>query len=503
MAAMNLDKLFGGLIPKKQPKGVSSVTPTHNPQNKDTILTAPTYTEHRAALYDDRLTKNSKQLLQDLFKQDPDVSAAVGSYLTLADTPLSMLVYDVKGQIDRAATETLMQLIRALTRPTDYTAGFSLKANLQTLCAELRYMTLLRGGIGTELVFDKNLVPSRLQHVDLDSVEWFEKEPGVYKPRQKVPGKTDGVSLDIPTFFVAFHRRDPTKIYPSSDFVSVINTVAARQQVVNDLYRIMQVTGFPRMSLKVIEEVLVKNAPASVKENPDELMSWTNSQLANVADTFAELRADQAFAHTDSIEPKVINDKAPGAAVDISKVIDVLNAQNQAALKTMATVIGRGTGSVQVASAEVRIAAMNADQLNVPLKNLLDQALTFLLNSYGVPGFVECTFSPAELRPDLELEPQKVLRQSRLQNDLSLGLITDEEYHLQMHGRLPPAGAPPLSGTGFMNQGPEVRTDDVSPNANSGSLSKSMTPEGGGAEAVRSKATPKVRAGIELTLNIQ
>jgi hypothetical protein len=58
-----------------------------------------------------------------------------------------------------------------------------------------------------------------------------------------------------------------------------------------------------------------------------------------------------------------------------------------------------------------------------------------------------------------------------------------------------------LSGTGFMNAGPEVRTDDVSPNQ--GSLERSLVPEGGGADAVRSKNTPKANNGIQLTLNIQ
>jgi len=317
--------------------------------------------------------------------------------------------------------------------------------------------------------------------VDFKTLEFFERTPGEYKPRQKVSGRNEGIELDIPSFFVSFHRRDPTKIYPSSDFLSVINTVAARQQVINDLYRIMQVTGFPRISLKIVEDVLMKSAPASVKEDPNTLVAWANEQLNSVANTFGVLRADQAFAHFDSIEPSVINDKNPGASVDISQVVDVLNSQNQSALKTMATVIGRGDGSVGVASAEVRIAAMNADQLNVPLSQFLDQILTFLLNSYGIQGFVETKFAPAELRPDLELEPQKVLRQSRLLKDLSLGLLTDEEYHLQAHGRLAPAGAAVLMGTGFDNKGAEVRTDDVSSNANGGSLGRSLTPEGGAA----------------------
>lgn len=484
------DSLFAQLLkPLKNMKKATSVTPTFNSQAPERVLTLPLYREHLDVLYDQRLAKTSQDLLQDLFRNDPDVSAAVGSYLTLSDTPMTSMVYTYEGELDPVGTVTLAKLVRALTRPTDYTQGFQMKTSLAMLCQELRYMLLLRGGIAGELVFNKLLVPERLQQVDFKTLEFFETEPGKYKPRQKVSGQNEGVLLDFPSFFIAYHRRDPTKVYPTSDFMSVINTVAARQQVVNDLYRIMQVTGFPRIALKVVEEVLMKSAPAEVKADAARTASWANEQLNSVSGAFATLRADQAFAHFDSVEPSVINDKKPGAEANISGVIDVLNAQNQAALKTMATVIGRGNGSTGVASAEVRIAAMNADQLNVPLKHFLDQALTFLIHVYGIQGFVETHFAPAELRPDLELEPQKVLRQSRMLTDLSLGNITDVEYHMVNYGRLPPASAKPLQGTGFQDKGPEVRTDDVSPNANGGSLGRSLTPEGG--EAARGNAVKK------------
>jgi hypothetical protein len=286
------------------------------------------------------------------------------------------------------------------------------------------------------------------------------------------------VNLDIPTFFVSYHRRDVTQIYPESDFVSVINTAAARQQVIDDLYRIMQVTGYPRIALQVVEDVLSKNAPINVRDDANALQTWMRARLAEVASSFAGIRPDMPFAHFDSVKPSIINEKNPGAAVNISNVIDVLNAQNQAALKTMATVIGRGSGATGVASVEARIACMNADQLNKPLKQLLDQIFTFLIHCHGVQGYVVTCFDPSELRPATELEPQLALRAARLLKDLSLGLITDEQYSLAMYGRLPNEGAPKLSGTNFPpTGGPVVNTDNVSPNE--GTLDRSLVPQGG------------------------
>lgn len=491
MAAPSVDKLFAqaGVI-KKQPKAATSITPTYNPQNRDQILTVPTYREHLQALRDNRLSQSSQDLLKAMFKQDPDVSAAVGAFLTLSDTPMSYMVRDIDGNIDPVASAALPKLVRALTSATDYTLGFTFKPSMSLLVQEMRYMLMLRGAIGNELVFDKNLVPSRLQHVDMASIEWLEKEPGVYKPRQRQAGKNEGQMLDIPSFFVAFHRRDPTTIYATSDFVSVINTAAARTQVINDLYRIMQITGFPRIDIKVLEETIVANAPESVKNDPILMREWANERMNDVASTFASLRADQSFVHMDSIEVSTVNDKNPGAGLQIEQVIEVLNAQNQAALKTMATVIGRGSGAAGVASVEARIAAMNADQLNVAIKAQLEQVLTFLLNVFGIPGFVEVNFAPAELRPTMELEAQKTLKASRLRQDLSDGLITDEEYHLQMYGRLAPDGVEELSGSGFMSKTDStVDANDVTPNNDP--LGRSQTGEGAKAAKSNGKVGSK------------
>src|SRR3546814_1614486 len=59
------------------------------------------------------------------------------------------------------------------------------------------------------------------------------------------------------------------------------------------------------------------------------------------------------------------------------------------------------------------------------------------------------------------------MRASRLRNELSLGTITDEEYHLEIFGRPAPAGAPQLSGTNFLKPADAdvtIDTEGVSPN---------------------------------------
>lgn len=481
--------LLSIISPKSKPKkGGIAATGTFNPQQTQNILTAPQYQEHLSDIFSTRTADDSRTLMVQLVEHDPDVSAALSAYLTMANTTPVILVKDLDDQIDQEATKALHQRLRFMTRPVDYTKGFQMKQNLAQWCEELRYMVLLRGGIGVELIFDEKLAPADLRNVDLNSVEWFERKPGEYKPRQKVSGVQDGINLDIPTFFVAYYRQNPTKIYSNSPFVSTINTIAARQQVINDLYRIMQFTGYPRMEVKVVEEVLRKSMPANIKLDPNKEKEWINARMAEIQSSVMNIRADTAFVHMDSVEPGIMNEKSPGAGMDISKVIDTLNAQNQAGLKTMATVIGRGQAGVNTGSVEARIAAMNADELNVPVAAVLSNVFSFMIHQDGYQGFAEVTFVKGELRPELELEPQLTMKQSRLLTELSHGLITDLEYHLQMHRRLPPDGAPELSGTGFMTPAPaEGRADEVTPNSDP--LGRSLAPEG--SKMAKSKGVKK------------
>ncbi len=469
----NLGSILKVLLPKKSnPQGVST-TPTFNPSNTTNILALPTFRDHLTDIFTNRTALDNRDLLKSLFVTDPDMSAAVNAFLTVANTQPIMLVKDDTGQIDTAGQEILHQLLISLTTRTDYTSqGFKILQSMNFICESMRYMVLLRGLIGAELVVTKEFTPGEIRMVDGGKLEWYEKAAGQYTPRQRsLTGQI--IELDIPTFFVTWFRRDPTTIYSQSPFVSAINTVAARQQVINDLYRIMKITGFPRMTVKVMEEVLMKNAPASVKLTPETQQQYLRSQLTAITNSINSIGPEQTFIHYDSIEPGMMNEKNPGHAMNIDSVIGALNAQNQASLRTMATIIGRGTAGVNTATVEARVFSMNAEAINEPIADILSQIFTMALRLQGSQSYVEVSFTPVELRSENELETNNLIKAQRLRADLSLGLITDEEYHLKMYGRLPPPGAPVLSGTGFEQSGVAGEVDATGQPVSNDSLTRS------------------------------
>ena len=470
------------LPPKGNPKKAAvSTTPTFD--GTGNVLSVPGYREHLEDLFASRTANNSQELIKTLMFADPDVSAATNAYLTLADTEFQIHVTDLEGEEDKDGLQAVEKLVKALTTVTDYTLKFQRKKSLNQIAAQMRFMLLMRGSIGAELVFDKFLVPSEIKHVDTASLRWTEKKPNVFKPTQEQQDG-DPINLDIPSFFYDDYRQDPTEVYSRSPFTAAVNTIAARQQVINDLYRIMQRTGYPRIDIEVAEEVLLKSVPDLFKDDPVQTRKWVTDQIASITAQVDNLRADSALVHTDSFTAKILNESGPGRSMDVKSIIEVLNSANQSALKTMATVIGRGDSGINTSTTEARIFAMSADQLNVPVANILSQMFTYAMRLSGSESIVRVEFKKAEMRPPDELEPQLAVKQARLLTLLSYGIISDQMFYRLMFNKPKPEGTPDLSGTGFLNpmSGDVDGADsDISPNADP--LGRSVS---GGDSAARS-----------------
>lgn len=472
--ALNFSSLLKVVVPTRaNPKGTAQ-TATFNPSNTTNTLSLPDFRGHLQDIFNTRRASDSRTLLKALFTQDPDVSAAVNAFLTVANTQPVFICKDIDGLIDREAQKSLNIILTALVTRFDYKSGFELRPSIRSISEMMRYMVLLRGSVASELVLNKNQLPHQIRLVDPASLEFYETEPALYKPLQ-VADSGDDVSLDIPTFFLSYFRRDPTTIYSTSPFVSSINTVAARQQVVNDLYRIMRFTGYPRIEVKILEEVLIKNAPENIKADPVSRSNWVSDEINRISGQLSTLRPEQALVHTDSMETSILNDKNASAGLNVDSIVGALNAQNQAALRTMSTILGRGESGVNTASVEARLFTMTAEEINEPVSELWAQMMTMAVRIAGhVDTYVECSFRPAEMRPATELEAQMQMRQTRLLEELSLGIITDDEYHLEMHGRIRPDDAPELSGTGFQNkEAPPPEGEQPS------AIEKDVKPDGG------------------------
>lgn len=457
-----LDSITQIILPKSPKKKAQTHTATFDPSSKSEVTPLPNFKEHIADILSDRQSSTSRELIMQLVKSDPDASAALGSYLTTADISPVIRVLDVDGAVDREGSKLVNTIIEILTTRRDYSKGFSQKRTLRAIAEDLRYMILCRGGICAEAVYDEQLNLSRIAIPDIATFKFQEKESGVFIPWQVQAGEDK--KMDIPTLFIQWYRKSPTDTYGISPFTAGINTMAARQQVINDLYRIMQITGYPRMYAKVLEEVIAKSAPPEVRTDAKELRRYLRARRNEITGQLQSMRADQPMVHYDSVEIGIMNDTKPGMSVDIKQVIDTLNAQNQAGLKTMATVLGRGESGVNTGTVEAQLFGKMAGSINKPIGEILSEVLTQALRFQGSESRVEVIYPEVDLRSELEMEAQKSMRTSRLRQELSDGIITDDEYHIAVHGRIRPDNSPELSGTLFNSGGLEVDAEKVTPN---------------------------------------
>ena len=96
--ASTTGKIFEFILPTKISKaGGTSVTDTYKPGNTE-VLSAPTYREHLNDIYNTRVSSDAQTLLKELFRTDPDCSAAVNAYLTTSNTDLIYIVKDSAGE---------------------------------------------------------------------------------------------------------------------------------------------------------------------------------------------------------------------------------------------------------------------------------------------------------------------------------------------------------------------------------------------------------------------
>lgn len=469
-----LSKIGEVILPKGFKNGGAALTPNFNPQQSQQAIGAPDTDSHLRDLLNERVTDEDNELIQKLMVYDPDVSAAVSAYLTLSNTEMRYLVKTPQGILDPTGMTQVQQIIMQLTYTSDYSIGFTMPKSMKFRNEQLRYMILKRGSISLEMVLDQKFGLLDARNIDTNSLEWYEKKKGYLTPKQKQ--NNDEIDLNIPTFFYASHRQDPSNIYTKSSFISVINTVYARLQIIGDLYDIMQIAGYPRMTIKLLEETIVKNMSEVDRRDDKKRAAFVNAVMSDVTRKFGEIKPTQPIVHTDSLEVATLDiagGGGTGASIDVQPVIDVLNAQNQAALKSVATVLGRGASGVNTASVEAQIFSMQAAELNQPVADVWSQFLTFALRLAGSQNYVEVYFDKPEMRPPNELEPAYVQRQARLLKDLSLGIISDDEYHLAMYNRPKPPEAPELSGTNFLDAQGDTGNDPTSDTASA----KTNTPQ--------------------------
>ena len=188
------------------------------------------------------------------------------------------------------------------------------------------------------------------------------------------------------------------------------------------------------------------------------------------------LAPEDALVYLDSLEFEVENASNAGLSAEYTVLQDMANARLSTGSKTNGTVLGFASGSSNIASSEIMLFMRSCTgAIKAPIEEFWSRALTLSARLFGFDVVVKFTFDPIDLRPDNELLAFKQTKQMMILEQLSLGMISDDEACLQLTGSLSPPGMKPLSGTMFKQPTPPV-AEAGSPSNSGSTLNQKLAP---------------------------
>lgn len=408
-------------------------------------------------------------VIQNAQKYDPDFSQAIWAVTRFASTKIDIIFKNDKGEFDAEKSRQLKTLMDNI-----WLSSVN-EPDLNELSDNIIMELFMQGGLGLEVVLDNFKLPTRYVLVPSKEIKWRKKN-GIYSPFQEAMGKE--TNLNIPTFFFVNTDRRPDQAVADSPLLSAVQAVTFKQAVIADIQRVIRRAGYPRHKVTILEEVMRKNAPADIRMDPAKVSKWLIEQKESIARELAKLNPEDALVIFDSIEIDYLSTQG-SMTVDFRPIVTILDSQLTSALKVLPSILGKyaqGGGSQNIASVEAMTFVNTLSFLQERCDKLLGQAMTISARLMGMRGYVEVKHRPINLRPDLELEPQKLAKQNRILQLQSFGHITDSEAALELGILHLPKEE--LSGTLFLDGGPSTDTENISPNEDP--LGRSVT---GGAGA--------------------
>lgn len=400
--------------------------------------------------------------LRELARVDGTVGSAIFNFVEIAHTGFKVWAYDAStNQVSPEATQVARTLLARFDTVYDYTLGFADKPTIRMALEQMLLETVVANGVGCELVLNKDLMPDRLQVVNYDSLTWVSQGDGLRYPKQQ--GNDGDVELNIPNFFVGELHLTPAYAYTTPMLEPAINDAFFHREFIEDMRRTVRRAANPRLAAKLITEKILAACPVSIKMDPVKLQAWLDARRTEVENVLTGLEPEDALTFFDSVEIDAI--KMAGEKQDFVPLLNAISGLMATALKAPPSILGlRLEGSQSLSNTESMVFLKVAAAIRKPVEDIMSRALTLGVRLYGQNAYVVFEFDPIDLRPENEVEAFRVMRQSRILELLSLGLISDDEAFVELGIEYAPEGYTPLSGTNFQGKTSADAASKASPN---------------------------------------
>lgn len=396
-----------------------------------------------------RNTGSTKENIAIFAKVNPELSSAVDAYVRLALRKYTVVAYDrLTGEMNPDATRGAWAWLRSNDFIGNYAEGFvtvqPIRQLLESLAHEMRYY----GSCMVEVVLNAARVPDRIVPIGTRDLEWWPttKSKAVI-PVQDVEGNK--VRLDYPTIIYTALDQDLYYVNSDSPMEPALQPVLMAMQFLNDVRRVIRGAIHPRLKVTIDEELIRKAIPPEIQANPEKSTEWMDSIIAGVTEMINGLEPEEALVMMDFINAEYLTRGNVSLDREYTQLDTMSTGKITAGAKTLPSVVGRGANQT-TASVESMIFIKQVEgALQAPLNTVMSRAMTLISRLGGADVYVEFKLNDIDLRPESELAGFRSQQQARILEQLSLGLITDDEASVALTGKPAPAGMAQLSGTMF------------------------------------------------------
>ena len=412
-----------------------------------------------------------------LSKSSPDLSAAVAAAVRLSvSSDIQLMVRNPDGTINPEGVNLGQQLIRRFNFLHPTGKGFNTYRTIRSVSESLARELLIYGSCAIELGLGKSRLPEGLMPVSVTKLKFRAKG------KELVPFQvmgSDEVSLDIPTFFYVSLDQDLTQAYSDSPVQAAIQPIVASNDFMNDLRRIFRRAIHPRQTIKIDEEKWKKNVSPEILHDPDKLTAYMAKTIADLEAKVRGLNPEDALVYFDSLDFATLTNKNMSLSDEYKTLAGILDGKMASGTKTAGIVLNHASAASQnIASTSSMLFVKSVEgAVQLKLNEVFSRLFTLALRLFGLDVVAEFSYKPIDLRPELELETFKAVKQSRVLELLSLGLMDDVEASVILTGTVPIPGAAKLSGTGFSSSKVDAGnpTSNTSPGQGS-ALNQSLKP---------------------------
>lgn len=464
-------------LPKALPRKAKSATPASGVTRGQTLRkdSKPTIVN---SISDVRQASTVIQAIRQLSEDEGVTSNAIFSAAAIANTPFKATAYDNNtASFNADATQLVQGILASMDTLTDYTKKFSDKPTVRQF-VEMALLDLQKtSGLGCELVLNENRLPSHLQMVSYEKIEWKADGKGARYPIQKVTG-SDDIDLNIPNFWIAEINKDPTKSYSVPLLRAALNISITNHEFIEDMRRSVSRTGHSRLVVTLDATKIASTAPDDVREDSVKMLNYLEAYQSDISTSLGSLTPEDSLVVFDNTAVVVAD--IGGTKSDYVPLMKTLNNMQATSLKTPSSIIGlRSEGSQSLSNIEALTYLKMLIALQGPIQDVLSRALTLAVRLYGQQTYVKVEFNPINLRPEDELEAYKTMKQTRQLELLSLGIWTQQQY---CHETGVPyrADMMDLSGTMFHQKGSSSVSGTDNTNGAQRTLNSDTPKKGGG-----------------------